>query len=90
MFQKWDIHCVMMIIQKSVVNNITVALQLHGTHYSYTAIYEFHKECVRDKPDDRTATCRGGKVLKLERWSEQALVVSAGAFLVCNSEKRRR
>ena len=26
-----------------------------------------HKECARDKPGDRTATCRC-KVLKLERW----------------------
>ena len=26
-----------------------------------------HKECVRDKPFDRTATCIS-KVLKLERW----------------------
>ena len=32
--------------------------------------YDTHtyKECARDKLDDRTATCREGKVLRLERW----------------------
>ena len=29
-----------------------------------------HKECARDKLGDRTATCRKGKVLKLERWEQ--------------------
>lgn len=29
----------------------------------------YHRECGRDKPDERTATCPGGKVLKLERWT---------------------
>ena len=28
-----------------------------------------HRECARDKPADRTATCRC-KVLKLERWDQ--------------------
>ena len=34
-----------------------------------TIRYDFlsHRECARDKPVDRTATCLG-KVLKLERW----------------------
>lgn len=32
--------------------------------------YSDHKECVRDKPSDRTATCNS-KVLKLERWLDR-------------------
>lgn len=29
-----------------------------------------YEECVRDKLVDRTATCRIGKVLKLDRWAK--------------------
>ena len=34
----------------------------------YCIITHAYRECVRDKPVDRTATCQSGKVLKLVRW----------------------
>ena len=45
-----------------------------------------HKECARDKLDDRTATCPQGKVLKLERWLRSYMetrqpIVTMGFFI---------
>ena len=34
-------------------------------HVGYDMLSSAYKECVRDKPVDRTATCPQGKVLKL-------------------------
>ena len=43
-----------------------------------------HRECVRDKPDDRTPTCFG-KVVMLDRWSDttpQHPPETMGAFVL--------
>ena len=42
---------------------------LYILYYSkyYDIVRDTYEECVRDKPGDRTATCRTGKVPKLER-----------------------
>ena len=46
-----------------------VAILLPPCYFEFENKTLAYKECARDKPDDRTATCRNGKVLKLARWA---------------------
>ena len=54
--------------------------------------YVYHKECARDKPADRTATCLR-KVLTLDRWVQEhaASIGSDGRIFYgyCEYERKK-